>query len=670
MAGQITQKGRRLRATTPLGTDVLVPVSLTGTEAVSQLFQFTVDFVSEDSAVKPAALLGKAITVHIVREDGSDRDIHGHVRSFAALGTTNQLASYRAEIVPALWFLSLSSDCRTFEEMSRTEIVEKVCKAAGVTDIKLRVAAAAAKVPYIAQFRESNLHFVTRLLEEAGLYYAFEHTASKHTLVISDSVAGTIPAIKGDSMRVHSTLMGERPESETVFEIHREHHVHTEKIALADHELHRPDAVGNATSTSDGSRGEAYDYPGDIGANTLAGDAKLRIEAVERLRDVVRGRCSSPSFGAGMRVKLKDGPPDISGADFHLVEVNHSVQIGDVYSGTVGESVYENQFSAIPAATPCRPARLSERPLVHGTQTAKVVGAGGDGAIDVDDKGRVLLEFPWDRGAGKGGKSKYRVYVASAWGGQSWGFIQLPRVGHEVLIEYLDGDVNRPIITGRVYNSSHPLPYALPGNKTQSGWKSRTLDGGAANFNEIRFDDKKGSEQVFVQAEKDMELNIKHDRTTKIKNHDTRTLDEGDDTHTVTKGKQTITIKGDQTLTINDGNRKATVEKGNDTLTVSKGNMTVDVSMGNIKVDAGKGKIAIEAMQEITLKVGSNSIKIDVTGVTIKGTMIKIEGTAMAEMKSPMTKVEGSGMMEVKGAMTQVKGDALLIAKGGITMIN
>jgi type VI secretion system secreted protein VgrG len=239
-----------------------------------------------------------------------------------------------------------------------------------------------------------------------------------------------------------------------------------------------------------------------------------------------------------------------------------------------------------------------------------------------------------------------------------------------VLIEYLDGDVNRPMITGRVYNASHPLPYDLPANKTQSGWKSRTLDGGSDNFNEIRFDDKKGKEEVFVQAEYDMLFNIKHDRTTKIKNHDTRTLDEGDDTHTVTKGKQTITIKGDQSLTVQSGNRKAEIQTGDDSLKVSTGNMTVDVSTGNISVKAGAGKIAIEAMQEITLKVGANSIKIDMTGVTIKGAMVKIEGTAMAEMKSPMTKVEGSGMMEVKGAMTQVKGDGLLIAKGGITMIN
>jgi type VI secretion system secreted protein VgrG len=666
----LTQDRCRLRVTTPLGKDVLVPSSMTGTEAVSELFLFTVDFLSENYAVKASDLLGKNVTLQIVRADDSMRIINGHVRSFTSLGVNNRFASYRAEIVPALWFLSLSSDCRTFEDMSLTDIVEKVCKAAGVTDIKLRVASPAPKMPYVAQFRETNLHFVTRLLEEAGLYYAFEHTESKHTLIVSDSVAGTIPAIHGEQMVVHSTTLNAKPEPDTVFEILREHRVNSASIALADHELHRPDSTGNASSHTDGARGEMYDYAGDIGANKLAGDAKLRIEAAERMGDVIRGQCSSPSFGAGLRVKLKKGPSDIDGHDFHLIEVTHRVTNASEFGGIEDEELYENSFVGIPAATPFRPARASARPLVHGTHTAKVIGTGGDGAIDVDAKGCVLLEFPWDRGAGKGAKSKHRVYVASVWAGQSWGFIQIPRVGQEVLIEYLDGDVNRPMITGRVYNASHPLPYELPANKTQSGWKSRTLDGGSDNFNEIRFDDKKGKEQIFVQAEYDMELKIKHDRTTKIKNHDTRTLEEGDDTHTVTQGKQTITIKGDQSLTVQSGNRKAEIQTGNDSLKVSSGNMSVDVSTGNITVKAGAGKIAIEAGQEISLKVGANSIKIDMTGITIKGTMVKIEGSAMAEMKSPMTKVEGSGMMEVKGAMTQVKGDGLLIAKGGITMIN
>jgi len=333
---------------------------------------------------------------------------------------------------------------------------------------------------------------------------------------------------------------------------------------------------------------------------------------------------------------------------------------------------------------------------VRGTQTAKIVGSGGTGEIDVDADGRVLLQFPWDRGDGKDGKSKHRVHVASLWSGTGWGFVQIPRVGQEVLVEFLEGDPNRPIVTGRVYNSAHKFPYELPGNKTQTGWKSRTLGGGSDNFNELRFEDKKGEEHVYAQAEKDLKVLVKndetrdvqHDRTTTVKNNDTRTVTEGDDEHTIKKGKQTVTVsegdqtievsKGkqtvkvmdDQTITVDQGNRTVTLNQGNDELKVQMGNLTTKVSMGNITIKADLGKIAIEAMQEISLKVGASSVVISQTGVEIKGMMVKAEATAQAEVKGIMTKIQGTAMTQVQGAMTQVNGDAMVMVKGGITMIN
>jgi type VI secretion system secreted protein VgrG len=230
------------------------------------------------------------------------------------------------------------------------------------------------------------------------------------------------------------------------------------------------------------------------------------------------------------------------------------------------------------------------------------------------------------------------VHVASVWSGTGWGFVQIPRVGQEVLVEFLEGDPNRPIVTGRVYNSAHKFPYGLPANKTQTGWKSRTLGGGDDNFNEIRFEDKKGSEHVFAQAEKDLNVvvkndetrDVRHDRTTTIKNNDTRTVTEGNDEHTVKQGKQTVTVQGDQTITVKQGNRAVSVDQGNDSLKVKMGNLTVDVSMGNISIKAAAGKIAIEAAQEISLKVGPSSIVLSPSGVTVKGMTVKAEGTVQA----------------------------------------
>jgi type VI secretion system secreted protein VgrG len=467
-------------------------------------------------------------------------------------------------------------------------------------------------------------------------------------------------------------------------------------VSLIDHDLLRADSKGKVSSGTPGARGEMYDFLGDLGPNDSAGEAKLRIEMHETPHDTFQGASTCAGFQAGTRVEITGGTAGSGGTEMHLLHVKHHLEAGDVLGGSGLTATYENEFGCIPATVRHRPVRVTPRPSVRGTQTAKIVGSGGTGEIDVDADGRVLLQFPWDRGDGKDGKSKHRVHVTSLWSGTGWGFVQIPRVGQEVLVEFLEGDPNRPIVTGRVYNSAHKFPYELPGNKTQTGWKSRTLGGGSDNFNELRFEDKKGEEHVYAQAEKDLKVLVKndetrdvqHDRTTTVKNNDTRTVTEGNDTHTVKKGnqtvtvekgdqtvevgtgKQTVTVQADQTITVKQGNRSVTLDQGNDSLKVKMGNLAVDVSAGNISIKAGAGKIAIEAMQELSLKVGPSSIVLSPSGVTIKGVMVKAEATAQAEMKGVMTKVEGSAMVQVKAPVAQINGDGVLMAKGGITMIN
>lgn len=653
MAPKYTQSSRPLRITSPLGADVLIPVALTGTEALSRPFLFTVDFVSETASIDAVKILGQAVTLHLERTDkaGQVRDIHGIVRRFTALGNDQYLFRYRAEIVPTLWFLTLSSDNRTFEKQSPLDVAELVCKAAGLSDYKVRVTGKPEKLPYIVQYQESNFDFLSRLLERSGLYYTFEHAAGRHTLVFSDSHAGSIPQNTFARIEIDDRMAGGLPKHDTVFRCSREYAVHTQSVAVADHHFLRPDDTTSARSSSPGARGERFDFLGIAGPQVVTPESKLQIEGAEGERDIVSGSSSCVLLQAGTRISLHGGIVGSSNLDVHLLEVTHRMECGDVHAGGELEWKYENDFRAVPAATHFRPRRATPRPTVFGTHTAVVTGSGGGGAIDVDEHGRVLLVFPWDRGSSS---TEHRVHVASVWGGAGWGFVQHPRIGQEVLVEYLGGDIERPVVTGRVFNRENSAPYALPGKKTQSGWKSRTLKGGADNFNEIRFDDEKGSEHVSVQAEKDLMTLVKndetreveHDRTTTIKNHDKRTVEDGDDEHTVAKGKQTNTIKGNQATTINDGNRTVTIEKGNDTLAVK---------MGNLGIKADMGKITIEAMQKIELKVGGNTITMDMSGITMKGIQVKIEGQAMTEVKAPMT---------------QVKGDGILILKGGLTMIN
>jgi len=693
----ISQANRPLQVTTPLG-DALVAVSLTGEEEVSRPFLFVVDFVSTNASVAPGTLLGKAMTLHIPTTEDKSRAIHGLVRQFSSVGRdqSDEFSQYRVEIVPALWFMSLSSDCRTFENMSALDIVEKVCKAAGVTDVKRQVTTPPPTLPYVVQYHESDLAFVSRMLEGAGLYYTFEHTDDKHTLVFSDARGGSIPACATKSANVQPRLVAGQPQTDVVFRLARYYAVNSAAVSLIDHDLLRADSKGKVSSGTPGARGEVYDFLGDLGPNDSAGEAKLRIEMHETPHDTLQGASTCAGFQAGKRVEITGGTAGSGGTEMHLLRVKHRLEAADVLAGSGLSAKYENEFVCIPAMVRHRPARVTPRPSVRGTQTAKIVGSGGTGEIDVDAEGRVLLQFPWDRGDGKDGKSKHRVHVASVWSGTGWGFVQIPRVGQEVLVEFLEGDPDRPIVTGRVYNSAHKPPYDLPGNKTQTGWKSRTLGGGSDNFNELRFEDKKGEEHVYAQAEKDLKVLVKndetrdvqHDRTTTVKNNDTRTVTEGNDAHTVKKGnqtvtvekgdqtvevgtgKQTVTVQSDQTITVKQGNRSVTLDQGNDSLKVQMGNLAVDVSAGNISIKAGAGKIAIEAMQELSLKVGPSSIVLSPSGVTIKGVMVKAEATAQAEMKGAMTKVEGSAMVQVKAPVAQINGDGVLMAKGGITMIN
>ena len=322
-----------------------------------------------------------------------------------------------------------------------------------------------------------------------------------------------------------------------------------------------------------------------------------------------------------------------------LTSLKQSMDTSSYDAGAEGRSDYSNQFEAIPFSVTYRPLLKTPRPVIQGLQTAVVVGPSGE-EIYVDKYGRVKVQFFWDRVGKKDENSSCWVRVSQYWAGKGWGSIHIPRIGQEVIVEFLEGDPDHPIITGRVYNADQTVPYALPDNMTQSGVKSRSSKNGSTdNYNEIRFEDLKGSELILAHAEKDLTTEVEndekrtvgHDRTTTIKNNETKTVTEGDETITIEMGKQTITIQGNQTLTIKQGNQSTTLNMGNQ----------------STKVDLGK--IETEAMQSIELKVGQSSIKIDQMGVTIKGMMIKIEGQIQVQVKGMMTQVNGDAMLDAQG---------------------
>jgi type VI secretion system secreted protein VgrG len=679
---QYTQANRPFAVHTPLGEDVLLLERFTGEESISTPFRFVLDMLSEDASITPEKLLRKDASVTLRVSDDEERVIHGWISRFVQLGRTDAgLTSYRAELVPWLWFLSLSSDCRIFQHMTVLEIVEKVFTDLGYKDFQSKCVKSYPQREYCVQYRETHFDFVSRLLEEEGIFYFFDHSKSKHTLVLADGTSAVQYGAGPQSVRMSSTGSGGIQESDVILELEREHAVCSGKITLSDYDYLKPSSSLRSSISGD-QKGERHDYPGKY-TKKEEGEryARLQLEAQEALQLVVRGKGSCTAFQSGCRFDLAEHYRRDANQTYQLLRVRHQGATGGYRSGEDTAHTYENDFTAIPYSIPYRPQRTVPRPVVHGSQTALVVGKKGE-EIWVDKYGRVKVQFYWDREGKQDGDSSCWVRVSSTWAGKNWGAIQIPRVGQEVIVDFLEGDPDCPIITGRVYNAEQMPPYALPANQTQSGVKTRSSKGGGTeNFNELRFEDKKGSEEIFVHAEKDLKTEVEndetrdelHDRTTTIKNNETKTVSEGNESITIAKGNQDITVsEGNQSITVAKGNQDVKVSQGNQAITISQGNQTVDIKMGNqtVTLDNGNqsttlkmgnmttkmslGKSATEAMQSIELKVGGSSIKIDQMGVTIKGMAVKIDATMQAEVKGMMTQVNGNGMLKLQGGITMI----------------
>ncbi|MGH8620727.1 MAG: type VI secretion system Vgr family protein, partial [Burkholderiales bacterium] len=607
--------------------------------------------LSEDPAIDGEALLRTPASVTLKVGDGGERAIHGLISRFAQFGRTEQLTTYRAEVVPWLWFLSLSSDCRVFQNLSVLDIAEQVFKDQGYSDFEIRCTKSYAKREYCVQYRETHLNFVSRLLEDEGIFYFFEHADDKHVLVLADSPSAVKACPNQAGARMAATP-GPWQEEDVVTAFEREHAVHAGKVTLRDYDYLQPALQLESSVSGDGDR-EVYDYPGKFAAlEEGARYARLQLEEREALRQVVRGESTCRAFRSGYRFDLKEHYRRDANQAYQLLQVWHSARGGDYAAGDVTSCQYSNTFVAIPHSVPFRPPRRAAKPVVQGAQTAVVVGKSGE-EIWVDKHGRVKVQFYWDRNGKKDENSSCWVRVATTWGGKNWGFIQIPRIGQEVIIEFLEGDPDRPIITGRVYNADQTPPYALPDNQTQSGVKSRSSKGGSGeNFNEIRFEDMKGSEVLFIHAEKDKQVEVENDRTESV-GHDEKITIEHDRTESVgnneaiTIGKnrkesvgedEQIGIGGNRTRSVG---KKETIDIGADrNKNVSK-NETATIGESR-KTQVGKDdtlnvgkKLVLVAGEAVQIQTGDASITMQKNGkITIRGKDIMITGSGKIDVKA------------------------------------
>ncbi len=639
-----------MRIDTDLGEDVLLLEGFAGEEEISTPFRFTLELLSENPSIDGERLLRSPAALTLRLADGSKRFVHGRISRFIQLGRTEDLTSYSAELVPWLWLLSLSSDCKIFQNLSVLEIVEQVFKAQGYSDFEIKCTKSYAKREFCVQYHETHLNFVSRLMEEEGIFYFFAHSKDKHVLTLADANSAVKPC-PGQSTARMATQSGDWQREDVVTAFQREHAVHTEKITLRDYDYLQP-SLQLESSVSGKGKSEAYDYPG-IFTKLDEGEryARLYLEGHETWAQVVRGASVCRAFQTGTRFDLKDHYRADANQSYMLVSVGHSGRTA-YGKGESAPFAYTNSFVAIPFTVPFRPSRRNHKPGVRGSQTALVVGKSGE-EIWVDKHGRVKVQFYWDRNGKKNEDSSCWVRVATSWAGKNWGFVQIPRIGQEVIIDFIEGDPDRPIITGRVYNAEQTPPYTLPSDQTQSGVKSRSSKGGETdNFNEIRFEDKKGGEQIVIHAEKDMQVTVENDRTESVGHDETvtisnnRTESVGKDESISIEKNRTESVGGDESVSIT-GNRSLTVSKDETTDVTGKRTDSVgkneDVTIGDNRThNVGKddtlsvGKnLAITAADSVTIKTGDASITMKKNGdIQIKGKNITLQGSGKIAVKA------------------------------------
>ncbi|HTV78592.1 MAG TPA: type VI secretion system tip protein TssI/VgrG [Steroidobacteraceae bacterium] len=594
------QASRIFQFTSPLGKDVLLLHRMTGTEALSQPFQWDIDLISEKGDIDADALLGKEVTVAMTLPQGGTRYFHGVVGEFSQSGWLQQYYQYRISVHPWYWLLTRTADCRIFQGRTVPQIFEDVVTAYKFTDYELRLSGTYEPWEYCVQYRETDFNFLSRLLEQEGIYYFFEHEESKHTLVLIDDPKKHKPIPKYEKVPYYAAggkdTLRERD--------HLESWAYTKSVmpgsyATTDFDFEKPRlslaGSGTITRKHEQSSYEIFDYPAELSAMTPKQSevtATVRIEELQSTYMVAHGHGNAAGLATGAQFTLEKFPREDLNIAYIITQAHYNLA-GDVFEsgGESQDEVFSVSIGAVDASTHFRPARRTPKPTVQGAQTAMVVGKSGE-EIYTDKYARVKVQFHWDRYGKQDENSSCWVRVAQLWAGKAWGGIHIPRIGQEVIVSFLEGDPDQPIITGRVYNGDSMPPYGLPANATQSGIKSRSSKGGGeANFNEIRFEDLKGSELLHIHAEKDQSIEVEHDESQSI-GHD-----------------RTETVGHDETITI--GNNRTEKVGVNETITIGANrkesvgaNETIDIG-ANRAITVGASESATVALQR-THNVGVN----------------------------------------------------------------
>src|SRR5215203_5670319 len=649
-----TQDGRLMSISTPLGKDYLLVNRFTAHEGLSQLFSFDVELLHEENevsfnptAVDPHSLIGQAVTIYIAATDGSKREFTGMVNKFSQGNRDVRFSYYYVSVVAHVLHLTQKSQSRIFQQLSVPDILKKVFTG---FQVKYELQDTYEPRNYCVQYRETDFDFASRLMEEEGIYYYFEHKDGMHQMIVADTPQShrdcpgksTIPFFVnvGDA----DNFIG------AVSSFLSDYKMQTGKVTLWDYNFQLPTnrldlEQPSRFSFGDSLKLEMYDFPGgyarkydgiDKGGGEQSGElnkvfndrqatVKKTMEALDAQVTTATGNSDCCSIIAGYRFTLDKHPNSTLNKQYTILTVTHEAEQNPSYVSNEGATdPYTNSFTCIlhgAGAPGFRPMPKTPKPIVQGSQTAVVVGPSGE-EIFTDKYGRVKVQFNWDREGKVNESSSCWVRVAQTWAGNKWGTMFIPRIGMEVLVHFLEGDPDQPIITGCVYNPQTMPPYTLPDEKTKSTIKSNSSKGGGG-FNEFRFEDKKGSEQIFIHAEKNQDIRVKNDCMETIM-HDRHLIIENDQYEKVKKDKH-LQVTGDHNEKI-DGTMSRKV--GADLQEKVGSSYAVDAGT-EIHLKSGTS-LTIETGTNLTLKVGGNFININSGGIFIKGTMVMINSGGAA----------------------------------------
>lgn len=655
MSTSATQRRRLAELKTPLGPDTLLLNSFTVQEAISELFEIDIDCASQSGPIDFSQIIGKQCSIRFNTVANKKRHFSGILVDASWYGEQDLMPAYRLTLRPWLWLLTQTSDCRIFQNMSVTDIIKKVFDDLGFKDYEIAAHESYPSIEYCVQYRETSFNFVSRLMEKFGLYYHFKHELDRHVMMLCDSRSSH--DVIADLPQCRYVGSGERTrdneEYVKTWQIARS--LQTGKVTLSGYDFNAPKGEMLHVQSSPGGYAhdtlEVYDYPEtyklpnkeDLGKKF----AQARLFASQGRDQRRQASGNAPSLYPGGLTSFTKNPIAAENTEFLVVSAVHSFT-GEQYrsggggGGTSSDGSYNGSYLLQPTVRPFKAMAVTSRPVIAGPQTAVVVGP-KDEEIHTDKFGRVKIKFHWDR-IGKADESASRwVRVAQTWSSKAWGGIIIPRIGMEVVVEFIEGDPDRPLVVGTVYNGENGVPFDLPANKTQSGFKTRSSKKGTdSHYNELVFEDKKDAEFVRFHAEKDLNSTIEDKETRLIKGKNKKDAGETTRDTKIEKGDDALYVKGDHLTTID----RHQVLKVAENRTVSVGK-NEDIAIGNHQKIKVGDTITIEAGTSITLIVGQSKITMTKTAIEIK-----------------------TLTLSTKSTFTEINADASIIEKAGIIKLN